>query len=71
MCMYGPHVCLVPVEGSRGQQILWNWSYRQLRAVMCLMGTESESSVRQQVLLTAALLSSPYTNFSLPSGGLL
>lgn len=28
--MYECHVCAVPTEVRKGQQILWNWSHRRL-----------------------------------------
>jgi hypothetical protein len=36
MCVNVPHVCLVP----------WNWSYRQFRDAMWMLGTEPGSSAR-------------------------
>lgn len=46
VCMYvcTLHSCPVPEEAKRGHQILWDWSYKQLRATMSVLRIEPWSS---------------------------
>lgn len=50
MKAHTPYMC-------RGHQLSWNWNNRQLGATTQVLATELISSVRQQVLLTAELIS--------------
>lgn len=48
-----PRACLVPLEAQGRHQILWNWSYRWLRVITWVLGTEVRSSARAGRRLTA------------------
>lgn len=38
LCICAPHICLVPSEVNSGQQRPWNWSYRWLKSILCVLG---------------------------------
>lgn len=43
MCVCVLHAFLVPREARRENKVIWNWSYKQLRAIMWVLGTEFKS----------------------------
>lgn len=53
--MYAPCVCLVPSEARRSNKILWNWSYRWLKATTNTLRIEPESSGRPAIVLNSFL----------------
>lgn len=50
------HVHAVPVTDRRRHQVPWGWGYRQLQAVMWVLGIEPSPLKEQLVLLTAESL---------------
>lgn len=60
---YAPHVCLVPMEATKKNQIHWNWCCRWLWATIWVMGTEPRSSAG----VTSALTTKPLQFFILPN----
>lgn len=44
LCTPVQALCLVPAEVRRGHQMLWDWNYLQLQAIMQVLGMEPESS---------------------------
>ena len=44
-CMPVHHMCSMPLEAKRWCLIPWNWSYRPLCGIMCMLGGKTSESV--------------------------
>lgn len=51
VCMYMYHMHTVSTEAGRGNQIPLNWSYRELGAIIWVLGTEARFSTRAASVL--------------------
>lgn len=55
------NVCAVPMEEEKGCQMPWDWSYRLLRATICLLKTEFKFSVEAASAIISPAHPIPYS----------
>lgn len=63
ICMSLYYVHAVTTEARRRCQLPWNWSYKQLRATMQMLGIKPGPLQEQSVLLTAELFLQHHSHF--------